>query len=106
MPVAFLWSWGDWLVLRAWDNENRVFVRAEMPMTNAIRIHETGGPEVLRWEAVTVGDLVRLFEAHKRENRELKSRVAALQADNTRLAGKLASAIRSVDAVLESLPEA
>lgn len=56
MPVAFLWSWGDWLVLRAWDNENRVFVRAEMPMTNAIRIHETGGPEVLRWEAVTVGE--------------------------------------------------
>ncbi len=25
-------------------------------MTNAIRIHETGGPEVLRWEAVEVGD--------------------------------------------------
>ncbi|MCB1961055.1 MAG: hypothetical protein KDE68_11135 [Rhodocyclaceae bacterium] len=53
-----------------------------------------------------INELVRLFEAHKRENRELKSRVAALQADNTRLAGKLASAIRSVDAVLESLPEA
>jgi len=25
-------------------------------MTHAIRIHETGGPEVMRWEAVTVGD--------------------------------------------------
>lgn len=25
-------------------------------MSFAIRIHQTGGPEVLRWEAVTVGD--------------------------------------------------
>ncbi|MGI9332927.1 MAG: quinone oxidoreductase family protein [Gammaproteobacteria bacterium] len=25
-------------------------------MTNAIRIHETGGPEVMRWEAADVGD--------------------------------------------------
>ena len=25
-------------------------------MTSAIRIHETGGPEVLKWEEVTVGD--------------------------------------------------
>ena len=25
-------------------------------MTNAIRIHETGGPEVMRWESVDVGD--------------------------------------------------
>ena len=25
-------------------------------MTKAIRIHETGGPEVLRWEEITVGD--------------------------------------------------
>ena len=28
-----------------------------MPLaTHAIRIHENGGPEVLRWEEVTVGD--------------------------------------------------
>jgi len=26
------------------------------PMPNAIRVHETGGPEVLKWEAVEVGD--------------------------------------------------
>ncbi len=26
-------------------------------MTKAIRIHETGGPDVMRWEAVTVGEL-------------------------------------------------
>jgi uncharacterized protein YyaL (SSP411 family) len=25
-------------------------------MTHAIRIHETGGPEVLRWEEVEVGE--------------------------------------------------
>ena len=28
-------------------------------MTHAIRIHETGGPEVLRWEEVEVGDPAR-----------------------------------------------
>ena len=27
-----------------------------MFMSSAIRIHEIGGPEVLRWEEVTVGD--------------------------------------------------
>src|SRR5579863_5617529 len=27
-------------------------------MTHAIRIHQTGGPEVLRWEPVEVGDPV------------------------------------------------
>ncbi|HSP00015.1 MAG TPA: quinone oxidoreductase, partial [Thioalkalivibrio sp.] len=25
-------------------------------MTHAIRIHETGGPEVMRWESIEVGD--------------------------------------------------
>jgi len=25
-------------------------------MPNAIRIHQTGGPEVLQWESVTVGE--------------------------------------------------
>jgi NADPH:quinone reductase len=25
-------------------------------MSHAVRIHETGGPEVLRWEAVEVGE--------------------------------------------------
>jgi NADPH:quinone reductase len=28
----------------------------EQPMPNAIRIHQTGGPEVLQWESVTVGE--------------------------------------------------
>lgn len=53
-----------------------------------------------------LNELVRLFDAQKQENRELKTRVAALQAENTRLAGKVEGAIRSVGAVLESLPEA
>lgn len=49
-------------------------------------------------------ELMRLFEAQKLENRELKTRVGALQADNARLAGKVEAAIRSVNQVLETLP--
>ncbi len=50
-------------------------------------------------------ELVRLFNAYKQENRELKSRVAALQAENAELAGKVEKAIDGVSAVLDSLPE-
>ena len=52
-----------------------------------------------------VDELIRLFNAYKQENRELKSRVAALQAENTQLAGKVEAAIDGVSAVLDSLPE-
>jgi len=52
-----------------------------------------------------LGELITLFEAQKLENRELKTRVGALQAENTRLAGKVQAAIRSVSQVLETLPE-
>src|SRR5512144_2605396 len=31
-------------------------VARQRPMTHAIRIHEFGGPEVLRWEDVAVGE--------------------------------------------------
>ncbi|QID19181.1 hypothetical protein G3580_17095 [Nitrogeniibacter mangrovi] len=48
--------------------------------------------------------LVHLFEAQKQENRELKTRVGELQAENTRLAGKVEAAIRGVSQVLETLP--
>lgn len=50
-------------------------------------------------------EFLRLFKAYKQENRELKSRVAALQAENTQLAGKVEVAIDGVSAVLDSLPE-
>jgi len=50
-------------------------------------------------------ELVARFEAQKQENRELKTRVGELQAENTRLAGKVEAAIRSVSQVLETLPE-
>jgi len=50
-------------------------------------------------------ELVRLFEAQKQENRELKTRVGQLQAENTRLAGKVEAAIIGVSQVLETLPE-
>ena len=50
-------------------------------------------------------ELIRLFNAHKQENRELKSRVAALQAENAELADKVEAAINGVSAVLDSLPE-
>lgn len=52
-----------------------------------------------------LGELITLFEAQKQENRELKTRVGELQAENTRLAGKVQAAIRSVSQVLETLPE-
>ena len=52
-----------------------------------------------------LGELITLFEAQKQENRELKTRVGELQAENTRLTGKVEAAIRSVTQVLESLPE-
>ena len=52
-----------------------------------------------------LNELIRLFNAHKQENRELKSRVAALQAENAELADKVEAAINGVSAVLDSLPE-
>ncbi|WP_227816187.1 hypothetical protein [Nitrogeniibacter aestuarii] len=52
-----------------------------------------------------LGELITLFEAQKQENRELKTRVGELQAENTRLTGKVEAAIRSVTQVLETLPE-
>jgi len=61
-------------------------------------------PEIERLEQ-QLGELISLFEAQKQENRELKTRVGELQAENTRLAGKVQSAIRSVSQVLETLPE-
>ncbi|MEZ5628261.1 hypothetical protein [Denitromonas sp.] len=50
-------------------------------------------------------ELIRYFDAQKQENRELKSRIAALQAENKRLAAKVDAAVRGVSAVLETLPE-
>jgi len=52
-----------------------------------------------------LGELITLYEAQKQENRELKTRVGQLQAENARLAGKVEAAIRSVSQVLETLPE-
>ncbi|MCZ4304505.1 hypothetical protein O4G98_07145 [Zoogloeaceae bacterium G21618-S1] len=50
-------------------------------------------------------ELIRYFDAQKQENRELKSRIASLQAENKRLAAKVDAAVRGVSAVLETLPE-
>ena len=49
-------------------------------------------------------ELIRYFDAQKQENRELKSRIAALQAENKRLAAKVRSepltgAVRTVAGV-------
>lgn len=52
-----------------------------------------------------VDEVVRLFNAYKQENCELKSRVAALQSENTRLASKVELAIDGVSTVLDRLPE-
>ena len=51
-------------------------------------------------------ELIRLFEAQKQENRELASRVTALQTENKQLSAKVEAAVRGVSAVLETLPEA
>ena len=49
-----------------------------------------------------LGELITLFEAQKQENRELKTRVGELQAENTRLTGKVEAAIAgSVRALTE-----
>ncbi len=50
-------------------------------------------------------ELIRYFDAQKQENRELKSRIASLQAENKRLTSKVDAAVRGVSAVLETLPE-
>ena len=35
---------------------NDSIIRGGISMSNAIQVHSPGGPEVLKWEAVEVGD--------------------------------------------------
>ncbi len=50
--------------------------------------------------------LIGLYEAGKRERRELVERVVALEAQNQRLSDKVALATDKLETILERLPEA
>jgi len=50
--------------------------------------------------------LIGLYEAGKGELRELRSRIAVLEAENRRLGEKVRVAASSIEAMLEKLPEA
>lgn len=50
--------------------------------------------------------LVGLYEAGKRERRDLAQRVIALEAQNRQLSDKIALATAKLETVLERLPEA
>ena len=49
--------------------------------------------------------LIGLYESGKAEIRELRTRVARLEADNRALAGKVGVATAKLEALLEHLPE-
>ena len=53
-----------------------------------------------------VEQLVGLYEALKGENRDLRSRLAALEADKRVLRAKVDTAASRIEAVLEQLPQA
>ncbi|MCB1886239.1 MAG: hypothetical protein KDH20_01415 [Rhodocyclaceae bacterium] len=53
-----------------------------------------------------VDQLMSLYEAMKSENRDLRSRLASVEADNRRLRDKVEIAAARVEAVLEQLPQA
>ncbi|HRD32887.1 MAG TPA: hypothetical protein PLR02_01405 [Rhodocyclaceae bacterium] len=61
--------------------------------------------EITRLES-QLEQLIGLFEAGRLELRTLRTRVATLEAENHRLAGKLSLAIERLESVLEKLPEA
>ena len=53
-----------------------------------------------------IEQLVGLYENLKGENRDLRSRVAALEADKRRPSDKVVSAAEHIQMVLEQLPQA
>ena len=53
-----------------------------------------------------IEQLVGLYENLKSENRDLRSRVAGLEADKRRLSDKVDSAAARIESVLEQLPQA
>ncbi len=53
-----------------------------------------------------VDQLMSLYEAMKSENRDLRSRLVSVEADNRRLRDKVEIAAARVEAVLEQLPQA
>jgi cell division protein ZapB len=53
-----------------------------------------------------VEQLIGLYESLKAENRELRSRVGRLEADNRSLSDKVKLAADKLEAMLEKLPEA
>ncbi|HRQ56212.1 MAG TPA: hypothetical protein PLN31_02245 [Azoarcus taiwanensis] len=61
--------------------------------------------ELSRLEA-QLEQLIGLYEAGKRERRELAERVVALEAHNRRLSEKVALATEKLETILERLPEA
>lgn len=61
--------------------------------------------ELSRLEA-QLEQLIGLYEAGKRERRELAERVVALEAQNRRLSDKVAVATEKLESLLERLPEA
>lgn len=61
--------------------------------------------ELSRLEA-QLEQLISLYEAGKRERRELAERVVALEAHNRRLSDKVALATEKLETILERLPEA
>lgn len=61
--------------------------------------------EITRLES-QLEQLISLFETGKTELRSLRTRVATLEAENHRLAGKLDEAIAKLESVLDKLPEA
>lgn len=61
--------------------------------------------EITRLES-QLEQLIGLFESGKLELRTLRTRVATLEAENHRLAGKLDLAIERLESVLDKLPEA
>lgn len=61
--------------------------------------------ELSRLEA-QLEQLIGLYEAGKRERRELAVRMVSLEAHNRRLADKVALATERLETILERLPEA
>ena len=53
-----------------------------------------------------IEQLIGLYENLKGENRDLRSRVSALEADKRRLSDKVDRAAAQIESVLEQLPQA
>ncbi len=60
--------------------------------------------EIARLEG-QLEQLIGLYQAGREQSRELRQRVALLEAENRRLAGKLQLATDRLESVLEKLPE-